>query len=49
MARCYICDTELTEIDFDHDLKIRPCGECLSAIDEALEDFEDANENEGTA
>lgn len=44
MARCYICDTEITEITFDHDLKILPCGTCLEAVDEALEDFEEAEE-----
>lgn len=38
--RCYICDAELTEVEFDHDLSIRPCGVCLEAIDEALEDFD---------
>lgn len=41
MARCYICDVELTEVEFDPDLKIRPCGECLEAVDEALEEFEE--------
>jgi hypothetical protein len=45
MARCYICDSELTEITFDHDLKIMPCGTCLEAVDEALEDFEDPDDD----
>jgi len=48
MARCYICDTELTEVEFDPDLSIRPCHTCLEAIDESLEEFEDegvSNEN----
>jgi hypothetical protein len=44
MARCYICDTELTEVTFDHDLKIMPCGTCMEAVDEALEDFEEVAE-----
>ncbi len=46
--RCYICDTELTEVEFDHDLSIRPCGVCLEAIDEALEEFEEPPEKETT-
>lgn len=50
MARCYICDTELTEVEFDPDLSIRPCGDCLEAVDEALEEFEDEDDvhREGT-
>jgi cytidine deaminase len=34
----------LTEVEFDHDLSIRPCGVCLEAIDEALEEFETPEE-----
>jgi hypothetical protein len=45
MARCYICDTELTEVSFDPNLQILPCGTCLEVVDEALEGFEEVGES----
>jgi transcription initiation factor TFIIIB Brf1 subunit/transcription initiation factor TFIIB len=38
--RCYICDSELDEVQFDENNKALPCGSCQEVIADTLADFE---------
>lgn len=38
--RCYICDEEITEPQFDRNHMALPCGTCQEVIDETLEDYD---------
>lgn len=37
MTRCYICDSKLSEIEFENDkYLVAPCNHCLSEIQEMV-------------
>lgn len=42
--RCYVCDKDLKEPQFDHQHRALPCPECSAASEEALADFDDDEE-----
>lgn len=42
--RCYICDSELDEVQLDDDNKALPCGSCQEVIADTLADFEQEDE-----